>query len=307
MLAHQDTKDMTPGLCSIVIPVFNQVELTRPCLDALRQTIQGVPYEVVVVDNASSDGTPELLATLESPFQSIRNEENLGFARACNQGAMAAQGEYLLFLNNDTSPLPKWLAPMLRCLEEFPDAGIIGSKLLFPQDELVQHAGIVITRNCLAYHVYSGFPSNSPEVNVRRAYPAVTGACLLVRRTLYNLLEGFDEVFLNGFEDVDFCLRARELGYKSVYCPDSALYHYTSMTEGRNAYDRENLAVFCKRWTGKIEGVLSVQEMLEGMTADRDRWKMSYRRLAGIFPLNLLLWLRRRLLGIPDPVEEEDL
>ena len=79
MLAHQDKKDSTPGLCSIVIPVFNQVELTRPCLDALRQTAQGVPYEVVVVDNASSDATPSFLATLEPPFQSIRNEENIGF------------------------------------------------------------------------------------------------------------------------------------------------------------------------------------------------------------------------------------
>jgi GT2 family glycosyltransferase len=239
-------------LCSIVIPVHNRVDLTRQCLDAVRQNTSEVSYEVVVVDDGSTDGTAEFLAGLEPPFRSIANDGNLGFARSCNAGAWAADGQYILFLNNDTVPLPGWLPPMIRCMQERPEVGIVGSKLLYPEDDLIQHAGVAISPEKAAYHIYRCLPADLPEVNRERECQAVTGACFLVRTSLFKELRGFDDVFRNGLEDIDFCLRAREHGYKVWYCPLSVLYHHESMSPGRLHGQEHNIAAFFKRWAGKI-------------------------------------------------------
>lgn len=239
-------------LCSIVIPVYNCDNLTRQCLAAVRQNTTDVSYEVVVVDDGSTDGTGELLAQLRPPFRSIRNEENLGFARSCNKGAMAARGEYILFLNNDAVALPVWLPPMIHCMQHHPDVGIVGSKLLYPENDLIQHAGLAFGENKRPYHIYRCFPSSIPEVNLERECRAVTGACFLVRKSLFVELHGFDVVFRNGFEDVDFCLRTKERGYKVWYCPSSVLYHYESMSQGRSDYSDSNVAAFYKRWADKV-------------------------------------------------------
>jgi GT2 family glycosyltransferase len=239
-------------LCSIVIPVYNCVDLTRQCLDAIKENTAGVSYEVVVVDDGSTDGTGELLANLKPPFRGISNEANLGFARACNAGAWAADGEYILLLNNDTVPLPRWLPTMLECMQKHARVGIVGSKLLYPENDLIQHAGLAFGPKNDPYHIYRCLPSDLPEVNAERECPAVTGACFLVRRAVFEELDGLDVVFRNGLEDVDFCLRARERGYKVWYCPSSVLYHYESMSPGRFDGQDRNVAAFFKRWAGKI-------------------------------------------------------
>ena len=235
-----------------MIPVHNRVDLTRQCLAAVRQNTSDVSYDVVLVDDGSTDGTAEFLAGLEPPFRSITNDGNLGFARSCNAGAWAADGEYILFLNNDTVPLPGWLPPMIRCMEERPEVGIVGSKLLYPEGDLIQHAGVAISPDKAAYHIYRCLPSDIPEVNRERECQAVTGACFLVRKSLFKELRGFDAVFRNGLEDIDFCLRAREHGYKVWYCPSSVLYHHESMSPGRLHGQDHNIATFFKRWAGKI-------------------------------------------------------
>src|SRR4051794_34555648 len=112
-------KQATAPRISIVMPLFNKVELTLACLRSLEETTSGeIPYEVIIIDNASSDGTPELLSQLEGDVVIITNEENLGFGPACNQGASVAQGEYVLFLNNDTVLLAGWLEPLVAALDE---------------------------------------------------------------------------------------------------------------------------------------------------------------------------------------------
>ncbi len=241
--------DLAPT-CAIVIPVFNKAELTRQCLEAIRKNTCFPDYEVIVVDNNSTDETAELLAGLEPPFRSIRNAENLGFARACNAGARTASSEYVLFLNNDTIPQPGWLVPMVGVLREQPDVGIVGSKLLYPCQDLIQHAGLGFIDSS-PYHIWRLFPPDFPEANIEKEIEAVTGACMLVRRRLFDELGGFDEGYLNGFEDVDFCLRARELGRKIVYCPRSVLYHLESMTEGRMSHNKQNGMLYLKRWADK--------------------------------------------------------
>jgi GT2 family glycosyltransferase/tetratricopeptide (TPR) repeat protein len=234
--------------CSIIIPVFNKCELTQQCLTALAQVTNEVTWEVIIVDNASSDDTPTLLNSLSGDVQVIRNEENLGFAKACNQGAGAARGRHLVFLNNDTIPLHGWLKALVEEVEEHPEVAVVGSKLLYP-DGTIQHAGAVFSRTfATPYHVYWRFPAEAPVVNRRREFQAVTAACMLVRREVFEAVGGFDEGYRNGFEDVDLCLKVRERGGRIVYQPNSVLYHLESQTPGRKDHDQENGRRLLERW-----------------------------------------------------------
>lgn len=234
--------------CSIVIPVWNKVKLTAQCLQALAGATTDVSYEVIVVDNGSTDETAEFLKQLQGDVHIIRNEENLGFAKACNQGARAARGRYVVFLNNDTIPLANWLAPLVREVEEHADVGVVGSKLLYA-DGTVQHAGVVFMRSHLSpYHVYRAASADLPAVNQRREFQAVTGACMLIRREVFEAVGGFDEAFVNGFEDVDLCLKVKDKGYHVIYQPRSVLYHLESQTPGRKARDEDNNRLLQDRW-----------------------------------------------------------
>ncbi|MCP9473511.1 MAG: glycosyltransferase family 2 protein, partial [Nitrospira sp.] len=176
--------------CSIIIPVYNNLELTKQCLTALASATTGVDYEVILVDNGSTDETAAFLQTLQGDVRIIRNDENRGFAKACNQGAKAARGKYLVFLNNDTIPQPNWLGPLVQEVEEHPEVGVVGSKLLYP-DGTIQHAGVVFMRESpIPYHIYQKMPADSPAVSKRREFQAVTAACLLIRRDLFEAVGG---------------------------------------------------------------------------------------------------------------------
>ncbi|MBD0315194.1 MAG: glycosyltransferase [Nitrospiraceae bacterium] len=234
---------------SIVIPVWNKMELTIQCLSKLAEATEGMDYEVIVIDNHSTDGTPEFLNRLGGDIRIIRNQENLGFAKACNQGARMARGQYLVFLNNDTIPMTGWLNALVAEAEAHAEVGIVGSKLLYP-DGTIQHAGVAFHRSGLGpYHAYCQAPSDLPAVNRRRELQAVTGACLLIRRSLFEELGGFHEGFQNGFEDVDLCLRARQQGHLVIYQPSSVLYHLESQTPGRKLHDEDNARLLRERWS----------------------------------------------------------
>ena len=236
---------------SIIIPVFNKLELTSQCLTTLAAATTMPEYEVIVVDNASTDGTAEFLAALGGDVQVIRNQENYGFAIACNQGAKAARGEYLLFLNNDTIPTEGWLNALVDEVERHPDVAVVGSKLLY-EDGTIQHAGVAFSRIWFSpYHIYRGFPADAPVVNRRREFQCVTAACMLVRREVFESVGGFDDGYRNGFEDVDLCLKIGERGWKIVYQPNSVVYHLESQTPGRKAHERENSKRLLARWGHK--------------------------------------------------------
>ena len=242
---------------SIIIPVFNNLNLTQQCLDSIFQNTTPGLYEVIVVDNGSTDGSREYLQSLEPRIRYIRNPRNLFFARGCNRGAWAARSENLLFLNNDTVVKPGWLEAMLEVLAQSPEIGIVGNKQLFPASNpiysgLVWHAGMAFTEQRDSWHVFFGFDADHPAVNVQRDYPCVTGCCLLIRKPLFERLRGFDPWFQNGYEDTDLCLRAGELGVRIVYTPKSEIVHHVSASESR--FDRHvaNFLRFRERWADRI-------------------------------------------------------
>lgn len=239
--------------CSIIIPIYNRASLTRQCLDVLLANPPGgVEWEIIVVDDASTDRSHEVLLTFGDQIQVITHDQNCGFATSCNHGAAVASGEFLVFLNNDTIPKPGWLDALVRCAGEYPKSVAIGSKLLFP-NQTVQHAGIVICQDGHPRHLYMGFPAQHPSVNRSRQFQAVTGACMLVRHHHFEQLDGFDTGYCNGYEDVDLCLRLRERGYEIRYCHESVLYHLESVSPGRFQNEIGNAERYRQRWIGKVE------------------------------------------------------
>ena len=252
--------------CSIVIPVFNKVEFTRKCLEAIWKKTKAELYELVVVDNGSTDGTKEYLKSLDGLIKVISNKGNRGFAIACNQGAKLATGELLLFLNNDAEPCSRWLEPLLKLIEGDPCVAAVGSKLLFPEGT-IQHAGVVIINDkkikdpLVARHIYYRQPSDLPEANQIRAYQALTAACLLVRKNAFEDVRGFDERYWNGYEDIDLCFKLQEKGWKLVYSPESVLIHHESVS-GPERFSKipENISLLHQKWLGKIKPDLVVEE-----------------------------------------------
>ncbi len=265
-------------ICSIIIPVFNKVEFTRKCLEALIENTPDGLYEVIIVDNASSDGTHEFLTCLEGDVKIITNETNLGFAKACNQGAHAASGKYLVFLNNDTIPLPGWLSELVSVADKHDDIGIVGSKLLFP-DGTLQHAGVVLVETPsgkLGNHLYWGYPGDFPPANKARDFQVVTAACMLMPGDLFFNAGGFDERYINGMEDVDLCLRIKRSGKRVFYCPNSVLTHFESKTEGRFDRVNDNEKLFVQLWDDKIQADKSKYLIEDGFRIEQVNGKVSW-------------------------------
>ncbi|HWC61474.1 MAG TPA: glycosyltransferase, partial [Verrucomicrobiae bacterium] len=238
---------------SIVIPTFNNLALTQACLDSLAKTPCAIPFEIIVVDNASNDGSAQFLGDQEKSgfIRLIANEKNHGFARACNQGAQAARASLVLFLNNDTQVTVGWLEAMAQAAER-PKVGIVGAKLLYA-DNRVQHAGIGFIKG-IPDHPHRHAAADAPEVNQFRELDMVTGACLMIHRDLCLKLAGFDEVYRNGVEDIDLCIRARAAGWKVVYEPKATVYHLEGQSVGRFNHVNENLKIFFTRWGKSFDG-----------------------------------------------------
>ncbi len=239
--------------CSIIIPVHNRASLTRQCLNSLlARPPTGCDFEIIVVDDASTDLTPSSLSEYGNQIRVIRHLTNMGFASSCNDGAAIASGEYLVFLNNDTIPGDRWLDALLSYVTSHSKAAVVGSKLLFPNDT-IQHAGVVIGQDRWPRHIYAGFPADHPAVNKSRRFQIVTAACALVRRETFEQVGGFDTAFVTGAEDVDLCLRLGERGYEVHYCHDSVLYHLESVSPRLSNLDEHNGRLYQSRWAHRVQ------------------------------------------------------
>lgn len=253
IVAEPDGAGAPPPVVSIVVPVHNQSALTKQCLDALLTQGEAPPFEIIVVDDASSDDTAELLGSYAGLIRIVSLAPNRGFAGACNAGADIARGQYILFLNNDTVPEPGWLTALVREAEANPEAAVIGAKLLFP-DDTIQHAGVAIGTNGYPHHIYAGFPGDHPVVNVSRRFQIVTAACCLVRSERWQEVGGFDTGYRNGWEDIDFCLRLGEAGHQVRYCHESVVYHLESASRDPSSpSESHNKARFEETWIDRVD------------------------------------------------------
>jgi GT2 family glycosyltransferase len=235
---------------SIVIPVHGNAALTRCCLDLVLVDLPD-DCEVVVVDDASRDETPEVLRAFEGKIRALTLEANVGFARACNEGAAVATGELLVFLNNDTEARPGWLEALLGHAERHPQAAVVGAKLVYPT-ATVQHAGVVFGQDGYPHNLYAGLPEDHPAVERSRPLQAVTGACMLVRRSAFEGVGGFDARYENSLEDVDLCLRIGAEGGEVHYCHEAVLVHMESASRGRRDRFAASVEMYRRRWRESV-------------------------------------------------------
>ena len=247
-------------LVSFIIPVFNCLALTQDCLRSLEQTVQGHAWEAIIVDDCSTDGTGEFLASLPPPYRVLRNETRQGYSTSNNRAAVIARGEFLCLLNNDTVLLPGWLEPMLAAFERFPDAGVVGNVQRNLRTGRYDHMGVVFspTGRHKCFGKYFFFKPLHGYIEWR----AVTTACCLVRKAVFDEVGGFDKRFVNGCEDMDLCLRLGQAGYKHYVANDSVIYHYVSSSQGRQEFEQRNKEQLLERWAESVQRSLTPRERL---------------------------------------------
>ena len=243
---------------SIVIPFRDEPRLLRTCVDSIGATTRlHASVELVLIDNGSSD--PETLTLVERlgarpDVRVLRDPRPFNWAALNNAGASEARGDLLLFLNNDIEAHRSgWLTALCaQALRE--DVGAAGARLLYP-DRRVQHCGLVVGLTGAAGHVLGGLPEDAAGylrmATTARECSAVTGACLATRRSVFEVLDGFDESLGVDLNDVDYCLRAAALGLRTVYEPAAELIHHESPSRG-TAGGVGDVLEFVERWKGYI-------------------------------------------------------
>ena len=252
-------------------------------------------YEIIVVDNASEDDSVSYLKSLDLDIKIIENEENQSFSKANNEASKIAEGEYLLFLNNDIEPTFGWLNELVGTILEDEKIKAVGSKLLFPemsdpgQSFSIQHAGIKFREEMTPY-IYGPYHESmfntlifNKTVNTKKEVIGCTAACLLMDKEVFNQLNGFDENYFYGYEDVDLAFKLNEKGFKTVYNPQSLLFHHESATrkeniEEKNQLNYKNIMYFYEKWKDKLFNDL-LKDKLEAKRFFTDK-KLSFTVIA---------------------------
>ncbi len=238
---------------SIVIPVHDHWEITAGCLCSIAEEVVAVGFEVIVVDDASTDETRDRLEELVG-VNCVRLDENRGFLGAVNAGLEVARGRYVVLLNNDTRVKPGWLDALVRTAEADESVGVVGAKLVYPDGRL-QEAGGIIFRDGSGHNFGRDQDVEDPRYNFVRDVDYCSGACLLVRRDLIRTLGGLDDRFSPAYyEDTDLCFAARKHGYRVVYQPDAVVCHLegashgTDVSSGVKQYQLVNQKKFVDKW-----------------------------------------------------------
>ena len=242
---------------SIIVPVYNQLHYTLACLRALSDCGDATAFEVIVVDDASSDASARVLPSIPG-LRYHRNPQNLGFIGACNAGAELAAGEFVVFLNNDTTVSPGWLDALLDTFAHHPDTGLAGSKLVYPDGRLQEAGGIVFADGSGWNYGRFEDPSH-PRFNFVREVDYCSGASIALRRDLFLGLGGFDSHYAPAYyEDTDLAMRIRQAGLKVRYQPASTVVHHEGVSSGSDlrtgvkAYQVSNHRKFLERWRAEL-------------------------------------------------------
>jgi len=260
------TKPLLGKVC-VVIPTKDQASVLNTCLSTLFAKTQHPDFEVVVVSNNSKE--PSLFALLREweqaypgHFSWFEHNRPFNFSELMNEGTKRTKAEHILFLNNDTEIIhTDWMWAMHEWSQR-PTTGVVGAKLLY-HNELIQHAGVVIGLGGVAGHVFAGLHKDGPGyynyINTINNFSAVTGACFMVERKKLDAVGGWNELFTVEYNDVDLCLRIREMGWHNVYLPHVQLFHHESLTRGHPHMTRESYArhihevnLFKERWADYI-------------------------------------------------------
>jgi glycosyltransferase involved in cell wall biosynthesis len=253
---------------SIIIPTKNNASVLETCLKSVFEMSSYSNFEVILIDNNSDeDSLFELLDKYKQQeperFKVLTLSYAFNYAQLMNDGAKASTGEYILLLNNDTEVLnPDWLEKMLSHSQR-KEIGAVGAKLLYPNDT-IQHAGVVIGIGGVAGHTFISAEKDEPGylfyLTCVNNYSAVTAACLMVSKSKFFEIGGFDENLAVEYNDVDFCLKLIEAGYYNIYNPEVVLYHYESLTRGhphanRESYKRhiKEIKYFMSKWQKFID------------------------------------------------------
>jgi GT2 family glycosyltransferase len=223
-------------LISIIIPTFNQHDLLKKCINSIEKKSQYKHYEIIVVDNNSND--PESLTYLErlaEKHKVIKFPYPFNYSKVINFGVKEAKGDYLLFLNNDIEVIsPDWISAMLE-YAQLEDIALVGAKLLYP-NEKIQHSGVVMGMTGVADHLHKSLSKDDSgymnRLQIIQNFAAVTGACTMIKKSLFEELGGYNEKLPVNFNDVELCLEALEKGYRNVYTPYATLYHHESISRG---------------------------------------------------------------------------
>ncbi len=218
---------------SIIIPVHNKFELTYHCLASIALAWNCASYEVIVIDDCSTDTTLQIGEYVEN-VRYLFNEDNLGFLRSCNKAAAAARGKYLVMLNNDTEVTSGWLDEQISIFNRFENVGMTGSKLIYPNG-LLQEAGGIVWGSGEPWNLGNRQNAQAPEWNYVRQVDYLSGASLMVPVEIWNQVGGFSDEFAPAYyEDTDLAFKIREMGYKTVYVPHSVVVHFEGMSNGRD-------------------------------------------------------------------------
>lgn len=250
---------------SIIIPNKDQKEILERCIESIIQKTDYKNYEIIIVENNST--TNEIFEY----YKTIEQRENIrvviwkdkfNYSAINNFGVRYANGEYLLFLNNDIEVIREnWLSEMLANVQR-KEVGIVGAKLLYP-DNMVQHAGVIIGMGGIAGHPLSRHPADDcgyfARGIIQQNLNAVTAACMLTKKEVYEKVNGFEEKLAVAFNDIDLCLKVRKAGYLIVYDPEALLYHHESISRGkedtlekRNRFEGE-VDYMAKKWKDVLE------------------------------------------------------
>jgi len=243
---------------SIIIPVYNKWVYTAACLRSLLEAKGKYSFEVIVVDDQSSDETAEKLAGIDG-LTHLRNEKNLGFVGSCNRGARHARGEFMVLLNNDTQVLDGWLDELIDTFEREPLAGLVGARLIYPDGSLQESGGIVFNDGS-GWNYGRGKQADNPEYLFLREVDYCSGACIALKTQYFHQLGALDERYAPAYyEDTDLAFKVRESGFKVFIQPLSAVIHHEGITSGTDTssgtkkYQLINQKKFVERWQDELK------------------------------------------------------
>ena len=258
---------------SIILITFNKWEYTARCLESLSNYIHSPSFEIVIVDNNSSDQTQEELSKIKN-ITFIKNTENTGFLEGCNQAAKAAKGTYLFFLNNDTYITENALLPLYKRITADTSIGVVGSRVIFGSNNQLQEAGSMLWKDGSAYGYGRGDDPFKPEYRYAHPVDFCSGVSLLIKRSLFEEIGGFDETFAPAYyEEVDLCLQIWKKGFSVWYEPLSIIYHmeYGSSTpEAAITQMKKNQEKIMHKWGSDLKSKPAQPDSLS-ILKNRDR------------------------------------